>query len=295
MKDRNNLMTSMIVALLAGIVYYLAGADSIEKLAPQFGLIESNTQNKNDIEIVYSKADNSGDKSLVLKTDEPVRYKVKHFTKKNDAVELELVKEDREIASSTKDVLKLDVAMELLSKTETGLESLAKLEEVGNDFEWKDEEMKEEVERPAIAWTTSENSRSLKSRVKTKTPKVYYKAMAAVYLGEGDITTGKIKLKDLKKKTNAGEEKGKTMTPAPPAPDGKSNQPVIINGNVIFIPDAKDQKHEVKVECNTNNTQGSKNKNVNVNVNVETSNGVNFIYIKSDDDGNTCKVKCNKK
>jgi hypothetical protein len=292
MKDRNNLMTSMIVALLAGIVYYLAGADSIEKIAPQFGLIESNSQNKNDIEIVYSRADDCGNKSLEIKTEAPLKVKLKHVAKKNDALEFEVSTEEREFASSTKDVLKFGDAMELL-KTET---VLSKLQEVGNDLEWTSEET-EEVERPAIAWTNGENSRSIKSRVKTKTSKVYSKAMAAVYLGEGDIMTGKVKLNKLNKKTNAGEEKGKTKLPKQPAPDKKSVQPELIEGNIIFIPDAKEQP-EIKNDCNsntnTNNTQGKKNKNVNIN--VQTSNGVSFIIVKTDDDGKTttCKVKCNK-
>lgn len=293
MKDRNNLMTSMIVALLAGVVYYLAGVDSIEKIAPQFGLIESNSQNKDDIEIVYSRADDCGNKSLEIKTEAPLKVKLKHVAKKNDALEFEVSTEEREFASSTKDVLKFDDAMTLL-KTETGI---SKLEEVRNDPEWKSEETMEEFERPAIAWTNSENSRSIKSRVKTKAPKVYYKAMAAVYLGEGDIMTGKIKLNNLNKKKNAGEENGKTKLPKQPAPDKKSVQPELIEGKIIFIPDAKEQpekKNDCNSNTNTNNTQGKKNRNVNVN--VETSNGVSFIYVKTDDDGKTttCKVKCNK-
>lgn len=288
MKDRNNLLTSMIVALLAGIVYYLAGADSIERLAPQFGLIESNSQNKNDIEIVYSRADDIGDKSFELKTEAPVKVKVRHFAKKNDALEFKVSTDERELASGPKDVLKLDDAMELL-KTETGLTTFTKFDGAVNEFELKSDDMTEDVEQPAIAWTTGENSRSIKSRVKTKTPKVYYKAMAAVYLGEGDIMTGKIK---LNRKTNAGEEKGKTKLPKQPAPDKKALQPELIEGQIIFIPDAKEQP-EPKNDCSSknNNTQGNKNKNVTVN--VETNNGVSFIYVKTDDNG-TCKVKCNK-
>lgn len=290
MKNRNNLMTSMIVALLAGIVYYLAGTDSIEKISPQFGLIEGNSQDKNNIEIVYSRADDSGDKSLELQTEAPVKMRVKNVVKKNDILEFEVSADERELASSTKDILKFGDAMELL-KTETGL---SKLEEVGNDPEWKSEET-EEVERPAIAWTNGENSQSIKSRVKTKTSKVYSKAMAAIYLGEGDIMTGKVKLKNQDKKTNAGEENGKTKLPKQPAPDKKAVQPELIEGNIIYIPDAKEQP-EIKNDCNSNNTQGKKNKNVNVNVNVETSNGVSFIIVKTDDDGKTttCKVKCTK-
>ena len=57
---------------------------------------------------------------------------------------LDLWSTDHGKTESTKDVLKFGDAMELL-KTETGL---SKLEEVGNDPEWKSEE-NEEVERPA--------------------------------------------------------------------------------------------------------------------------------------------------
>lgn len=287
MKDKNNLLTSMIVALLAGIVYYLAGADSIEKLAPQFGLIESNTQNKNDITVVFSKADkNCEDKSFELKTDKPVKFKVQHVTKNLDKFEFDVTAEDRELASSSNEPdMKFGDAMEMLKNKETGETILSSLEEVGkekpgNDFEWKTENAVE-IERPAIAWTESENSHSLKSRVKTKMPKVYSKAMAAVFIGEGDIMTGKVK---LHKKTNAGKDKIEKKE-THPTPDKKSTKPVLIDGNINFIPDAKE------LNC----TIPSGQSNSNMNVNVQTCNGVSFIYVTTDDDGNcTCKVKCNK-
>ncbi|MCB0721698.1 MAG: hypothetical protein KDC42_05275 [Ignavibacteriae bacterium] len=286
MKDKNNLLTSMIIALLAGLVYYLAGADSIEKFAPQFGLIESNTgKDKSEISVVFSKADSKGEKNVSEQnSNKPVRYKIRESHPDYNSFDVELTLEEKELASSS-DISNLEFsdAMDLLKKSDNEVvTSLHELVETGNEFEMSSEN-NEELDRPAIAWTQGENSHSLETKVKTKTTKIYSKAKAAVYLGEGDIMTGKLK---FNKKTDAGNKKTEKQTSS--KPNGEVfQQPTIIDGTINFIPDAKETKK------NSGTSQSSSN----VIVNTQTKNGVSFIVVKTnDDDGNcTCKVQCKNK
>lgn len=300
MKDRNNLLTSMIVALLAGVVYYLAGADSIEKILPEITYID----NKGGIEIVYSKAPVKEEKQQSIDKVKWTPKKTLKLKVKESVAPDVIIDEEREVASSSdvsnmkfEDVIALlDPEAETL-KLSKELSNIDSKTQPGELEEWL--ENSEIIERPAIAWTDSESSKSLKVKVQTRTPIIYSKAKAAIFIEE-------VFLKENKNKRSSSEKKSGTentvckiskvidntktenavilpKTKAPKVPGGTDVQmletPEIPGYNMIW--DAKDIKNNVKIEVKT------------------SSEGYNFIMIQSDDenkssDKSSCNKKCNK-
>jgi hypothetical protein len=285
MKDRNNLLTSMIVALLAGVVYYLAGADSIKKILPEITYLD----NKRGIEIVYSKAPKPEE---VKESIEKVKWTPKKKYVKESVIENPVfLDEEREMASSS-DVanLKFDDVIALLDP-ETQKVELSRLDKIETEGLKAGNEL---IETPALAWTDGENSKNLKVKIQTKTPVIYAKAKAAIFIEEvlerrsnkkissSEKNTSNDKVCEVNTNVNTTVKNAFVIsnTKAPKVPIINKEvevveTPEIPGYNVIW--DVKNVKNNIKTEVKT------------------TSMGYNFIMIQSDDkDDSSCKTKCNK-
>ena len=270
MKDRNNLLTSLIVALLAGGVYYISGADSIEKILPDITYVD----NKGGIEIVYSKVDKPEQEESIEKVQLTPRKKQ---VQKRVIESPEVMEEEREIAETTNiPPMEFDELMALLENPVT--EPVKLTDDITETPEWV--EGNEHLEKPAIAWAEDEKPNGLK--IKTRTPIVYAKAKAAIFINEVKL---KKNLKDSKKSSADKNAEVELVivpetTPRVPVKSVNGNTEVVVvpevpGYNVIW--DAKDIKNNVKVEVKT------------------SSEGYNFIMIQSDDEcKSTCTKKCSK-
>ena len=280
MKDKNNLLTSLIVALLAGVAYYLAGSETVEKIVPQFSEVKNKLDNgeNNDIEIVFSKVKGK-ETNLISDNNDKINTNVKFKTRRVKREENEFkfdVDVNTEIASSSQmPPMKFDDIMALLKDKESTDLHFTKLNEGSADLEWTTEV--EVVEEPGIAWTQGDNSKSLTVNVKNRMPKVYASAKEAVFLRESKRNSKKHKDSKTDKKVNNGntpasDKNGSTLTPEQVViVDAKGNK-VTVGLNFVTAPP--------KTVITT-----SKNENVN-----------GFIFIQSDDDNCKveCKVKCKK-
>ncbi len=278
MKDKNNLLTSLIVALLAGVAYYLAGSEAVEKIVPQFSGVKNKLDNgeNNDIEIVFSKVKGK-ESNLITDNNDKINSNVKFKTRrvKSEDKEFKLdVNAYTEFASSSKmPPMKFDDVMALLKDGKSENVHLSRLNETSTELEWTTEDI---IEEPGIAWTQGENSKSLTVRVKNRMPKVYASAKEAIFIRESK--------RNSKKQKNIETDKN-TKNINVPASD--KNAP--LTPEQVVVVDAKGNK--VKVGVNFVTTPGTpvgymyKNENVN-----------GFIIIQSDDNNHKveCKVKCNK-
>src|SRR5690606_28753429 len=142
MKDRNNLLTSLIVALLAGGVYYISGVDSIDKILPEITYVD----NKGGIEIVYSKVE----KPEQDESTEKVQWTPRKKQVQKRVIESpEVMDEEREIAETT-DIppMEFDELMALLENPVTEPVKLSK-DDTEDVIDWV--EGNEHLEKPAIA------------------------------------------------------------------------------------------------------------------------------------------------
>lgn len=279
MKDRNNLLTSLIVALLAGGVYYISGADSIDKILPEITYVDT----KGGIEIVYSKVE----KPEQEESTEKVQWTPRKKQVQKRVIETpEVMDEEREIAETTNiPPMEFDELMALLENSVT--EPVKLSDDDSEDIpEWV--EGNEHLEKPAIAWAEDEKPEGLK--IRTRTPIVYSKAKAAIFINEVKLKkNSKDKYLKDNKKSSADKDANVDDEVVVLAPGKTFKAPSVnVNGNseVVVVPDvpgynviwdAKDIKNNVKVEVKT------------------SSDGYNFIMIQSDDEcKSSCKKKCNK-
>lgn len=278
MKDKNNLLTSLIVALLAGVAYYLAGSETVEKIVPQFSEVKNKLDDgeNNDIEIIFSKVKGK-ETNLVADNNDKINTNVKFKTRRVKSEDKEFILDvdpDMEFATSSKmPPLKFDDVMALLKDGSTEDVQLTKLDEGSPDLEWTTEV--EVVEEPGIAWTQGANSKSLTPNVKSKMPKVYASAKEAVFLRESK--------RNSKKHKDSNKKENNAITPA-----SDKNETTLTPEQVVVV-DAKGNKVTVGLNFVTAppNTVVFTNKSDNVN---------GFIFIQSDDDNCKveCKVKCKK-